>query len=261
MTEPHLSDLLDLATNVARAGARVALSHFGCDIAAEQKADHSPVTVADRSAEAMMRRLILEHHPDHSILGEEEGEERRDSVYRWLIDPIDGTRSFVRGVPLFGTLVGVEVKGVVEVGVIYMPVLKEMVSAARGLGCWANGRRARVSDIDSLGRALVVTTDERAARARTDGWDALVEATEMQRTWADCYAYVLVATGRAEVAVDTGMAPWDCGALLPIIEEAGGRFTSWTGERTVTASDVIASNGPLHDEARELLLGGAAWGS
>src|SRR5262249_23200550 len=151
--------------------------------------------------------------------------------YRWIVDPLDGTRTFVRGVPLYGTLVGLEVRGEPVVGAIYLPALEELVAAARGQGCTWNGRPCHVSDSSRLEDALVVVTDERTARLRSPAWAALEKRSQMQRTWGDCYAYVLVATGRADVALDPAMNVWDCAALLPVIEEAGGRFTSWRGER------------------------------
>src|SRR5690349_22160620 len=147
-----------------------------------------------------MRAIIARAFPDHGILGEEEGETAGAAPYRWIIDPLDGTRTFVRGVPLYGTLVGVEIHGEPVVGVVHMPALDETVAAARGEGCTWNGRPCRVSSVSRLADALVVVTDERSARARSAAWDRLVSRTAMQRTWADCYGYVLVATGRAEVA-------------------------------------------------------------
>ena len=172
---------------------------------------------------------------------------------RWIVDPIDGTRTFVRGVPFYGTLIGVEVGGEPVVGVVYLPALDEMVAAARGLGCTRNGRTCRVSVEGRLDQALAVVTEERTARARSGAWDRLVAATAMQRTWADCYGYVLVATGRAEVALDPIMNIWDCAALLPIVEEAGGRFTDWSGRRTIDGGEAVATNGFLHGDVLDLL--------
>jgi histidinol phosphatase-like enzyme (inositol monophosphatase family) len=194
-----------------------------------------------------MRRIIGRAFPDHTILGEEEGETAGTAPVRWIIDPLDGTRTFVRGVPLYGTLVGVEVRDEPVVGVIHLPALDETLAAARGQGCTWNGRPCRVSATDGLDRALLVVTDERVARGRSGAYDRLVAATAMQRTWADCYGYALVATGRAEVALDPIMNVWDCAALLPIVEEAGGRFTDWSGRRTIRSGESVATNGVLHD--------------
>jgi histidinol-phosphatase len=253
MPEPRLRDLLEVAVEAARAGGQRTLAYFNQGTAVEWKADASPVTAADRESEALMRKIIGAAFPDHGILGEEEGERAGAAPYRWIIDPLDGTRTFVRGVPLYGTLVGVEVHGEPAIGVIYLPALDEMIAAAHGCGCTWNGRPSRVSAVDRLDRALVVVTDERTARARSAAYDRLTAKSELQRTWADCYAYALVATGRAEVALDPIMNVWDCAALLPIIEEAGGRFTDWRGKRTIHGGEAVATNGALHAEVLKLL--------
>lgn len=249
-------DLLEVAIEAAWQGGRRTLAYFQSRATGvELKADDTPVTVADREAEAVMRRVIAKAFPGHAILGEEEGETPGDGRHRWILDPLDGTRTFVRGVPLYGTLVGVEVDGLPVAGVVHMPALDEMIAAARGGGCTWNGRPCRVSDTAALKDALVVVTDERAARARSGAYDRLVAATAMQRTWADCYGYVLVATGRADVALDPLMNVWDAGPMLPIVEEAGGRFTDWRGVATIAGGDALASNGRLHAEVLGLLEG------
>jgi histidinol phosphatase-like enzyme (inositol monophosphatase family) len=247
MSEPSLRDLLDVAIEAALAGGKRTLRYFNAGVAVEWKPDGSPLTVADRESEAEMRRIIGRAFPDHAILGEEEGETAGTAPVRWIIDPLDGTRTFVRGVPLYGTLVGVEVRDEPVVGVIHLPALDETLAAARGQGCTWNGRPCRVAATDTLDSALLVVTDERVARGRSGAYDRLVEQTAMQRTWADCYGYALVATGRAEVALDPIMNVWDCAALLPIVEEAGGRFTDWSGRRTIRGGESVATNGVLHD--------------
>ena len=253
MSEPGLSDLLDVATEAARAGGRSTLAFFNASTAVEWKADGTPLTAADREAEAVMRRIIAGAFPTHGILGEEEGETPGTAPYRWIVDPLDGTRTFVRGVPLYGTLVGVEVRDEPVVGALYLPALDEMIAAARGEGCTWNGRPCRVSATARLDQSLLVVTDERAARARSGAYERLAARTQLQRTWADCYGYALVATGRAEVALDPVMNVWDCAALLPIVEEAGGRFTDWQGRRTIWSGEAVATNGALHAEVLALL--------
>jgi histidinol-phosphatase len=259
VTEPAVPDLLAVAIEAAWRGGRRTLAYFNTGTPTETKADRTPVTAADREAEAIMRRTIAAAFPSHAILGEEEGETPGTAPIRWIIDPLDGTRTFVRGVPLYGTLVGVEVRDEPVVGVIYMPALDEMVAAARGEGCTWNGRPCRVSAEACLDQALLVVTDECTARARSAAYDRLAGRTAMQRTWADCYGYVLVATGRAEIALDPVMNVWDCAALLPVVEEAGGRFTDWGGRRTIRGGEAVATNGALHDDV--LLLLGTPAGS
>jgi histidinol-phosphatase len=252
--DPDLRTLLAVAQDAAFVGGRRTLAYFGTGTAAtEWKADQTPVTLADREAERLIRGVIGRTFPDHAILGEEDGETAGSAPVRWIVDPLDGTRTFVRGVPLYGTLIGVEVESEPAVGVVYLPALDEMVAAARGLGCTWNGRPCRASATTNLSDALAVVTDERAARARSGAWDRIVAGTALQRTWADCYGYVLVATGRAEVSLDPIMNVWDCAALLPIVEEAGGRFTDWSGRRTIHGGEAVATNGILHDEVLALL--------
>jgi len=253
VADPSLRTLLDVAVDAARAGGARTLPYFNAGVAVEWKDDGSPLTNADRESERAIREIVGRVFPDHGILGEEEGETRGAAPYRWIIDPLDGTRSFVRGVPLYGTLVGVERQGEPVVGVVYLPALDELVAAAQGLGCTWNGRPCRVSGVERLDAALVATTDERTARRRSGAYLRLADATALQRTWADCYAYVLVATGRAEVALDPIMNVWDCAALLPIIEEAGGRFTDWRGRRTIDGGEAVATNGLLHARVLAIL--------
>ena len=253
MSDPSLRELLDVAVEAARAGGARTLPYFNAGTTVEWKQDGSPLTQADRESERAIRDVIGRAFPSHGILGEEEGETAGSAPYRWIVDPLDGTRTFVRGVPLYGTLVGLEVRGEPSVGVVYLPALDELVAAGRGLGCTWNGRPCRVSTTARLDEALVAVTDERTARRRSAAYLRLAEASALQRTWADCYAYVLVATGRAEVALDPIMNVWDCAALLPIVEEAGGRFTDWRGRRTIHGGEAVATNGALHDSVLALL--------
>ena len=255
MSAPRLQEILEVALEAAQAGGARTLAYFNAGTAVEWKGDGSPVTAADREAERAMRAVIGRAFPTHAILGEEEGETAGTAPCRWIIDPLDGTRTFVRGVPLYGTLVGVEVEGEPVVGVVHLPALGETVAAARGEGCTWNGRPCRVSAVDRLDQALLLVTDERVARARSGAYDRLVARTALQRTWADCYGYTLVATGRAEVALDPIMNVWDCAALLPIVAEAGGRFTDWRGRPTIHGGEAVATNGRLHAEVLGLLDG------
>jgi histidinol phosphatase-like enzyme (inositol monophosphatase family) len=201
-----------------------------------------------------MRRQIAERFPDDGILGEEEGESRGRSGRRWIIDPIDGTFAFVHGVPFYGVLIGVELQGEMRVGVINIPAVDEIVSAAKGLGCYLNGERARVSQTARLEDALLLCTDFTACARYGFGEAAelLQQRVKASRTWGDCYGYVLVATGRADVMLDPVMNLWDCAALLPIMEEAGGTFTDWRGARTAAGGNSIATNGLLFDEVMGL---------
>jgi len=251
---PSPSSYLDFAMDAAWQAGRLVLGYFQRDVAVESKADESPVTVADRDGERLLRRLIEARYPDHAIAGEELGDRNAGAEHRWIVDPIDGTQSFIRGVPLFGVLVGLEIAGEVVLGVANFPAMGEMVAAARGTGCRWNGRIARVSATRRLADAALLCTDTAEMRRRAAGpWARLEGAARLQRGWSDCYGYALVATGRADLMLDPVMKPWDCAALLPILQEAGGTFTDWTGRPTIDGGNGLATNGHLLAEALRLI--------
>jgi histidinol-phosphatase len=243
------SEFLEFAVGAAWQAGRQTLALYQTGVAVQQKIDRSLVTVADRNAEQLLRALITARFPEHTIVGEEFGQSDRQSSHRWVIDPIDGTNTFVRGVPFYGVLVALEIEGTPVVGVTYFPALDEMIAAAQGLGCSWNGRRARVSTVTSLAEACIAYTDSRGLSERLeDDWEVLQRATALQRGWGDCYGHCLVATGRADIMLDPRMNAWDCAALIPILQEAGGRFTDWTGRVTIDGGDAVSTNGVLHEE-------------
>ncbi len=247
-------EFLDFALDAAAQAGSLALASFRIGVAVEWKPDRSPVTAADRGAEELLRRLIERRFPDHAIVGEEMGQSDRDSRHRWIIDPIDGTQSFIRGVPLWGVLLGLEIDGEMVVGVVNLPALGEVIAAATGLGCRWNDRPARVSAVDRLDRALLSCTDTAdLARRRPDAWAWLQARTRMQRGWGDCYGHCLVATGRADVMLDPMMSAWDCAPLLPILREAGGTFTDWDGRATIYGGNAISTNGKLFEEVMAVI--------
>ncbi|MBP8252020.1 MAG: histidinol-phosphatase [Herpetosiphon sp.] len=250
---PTLEQLLDVARQAAYLGGRRTLAYFNTGVAVETKSDETPVTRADREAETVIRDYINQHFPDHAIIGEEHGEQRGSADYRWIIDPIDGTKSFIHGVPIYGVLIGVEVANQPSVGVVYLPALDEMVSAATGLGCWWNGRRAHVSTVERLADATILTTSVTSCMKRSDAYEKLAAQTKLQRGWGDCYGYVLVATGRAEIMIDPAMNPWDCAPMLPIMREAGGHFAAWDGTPTIWGKDAFATNDALYAEVAAAL--------
>jgi histidinol phosphatase-like enzyme (inositol monophosphatase family) len=248
--DPAPRELMEFAVEAAWQAGKITLEYFQTPVELELKADASPVTVADRRAEQALRDMIGRRYPDHAVLGEEFGQTGPDDArFRWVLDPIDGTASFVRGVPLYGVMVAVEREGDAVVGVVNLPALGELVYAARGEGAHWNGRRARVSGVDRLEDALVCSTGETAMASfgRGAAYERLRGASKMQRTWGDCYGHVLVATGRAEVMLDPIMNLWDNAALLPILVEAGGTFTDWFGNPTHTAPEALSTNGVLLD--------------
>lgn len=247
--------LLEAVQELARRAGSVALRHFRSALTVESKGDGSPVTIADKSAEEAARQWIMQRFAQDGILGEEFGAHLPAAKRRWLIDPIDGTKTFVRGVPLWGTLIAVCEGEQPLAGAAFFPAVDEIVGAAQGLGCWWNGTRAHVSTTASIDAATVLTTDERFRRdpAKGEGWRRLAEAAALSRTWGDCYGYLLVATGRAEVMVDAVVAPWDAAPLYPVITEAGGIFTDWRGGATAFGGSIVATNTNVGGQARELL--------
>ncbi len=253
--EALVRELLEAAVRLAEEAGAVTLEHFGSTVDAETKADGTPVTAADRAAESHLRNAILELYPDHGILGEEFGETRPGARVRWILDPIDGTKSYMHGVPLYGVLIGIEIDDEPVVGVSHFPALEETVSAGKGLGCWHDGRKATVSDTVSLEDSLALTTDvERTARCGVgDGWRRIAEGARFARTWGDCYGHCLVATGRAEIMVDPELSPWDAAPLLTIVTEAGGVFTDLEGRPTTRGGSGISTNGRLHRQVLRLL--------
>lgn len=256
----EIAPRLALALAAAKAAGQLTLQYFQQDnFQVERKSDASPVTIADRSAEQLLRERIAAQFPRDGILGEEfgasDGVGGSASGFRWILDPIDGTKSFISGVPLYGTMVGVEHAGRALVGVVFMPGLDEGVYASAGQGAWRwRGAqppvRARVSQRARLADGLFVTSqvDTFAQRGAAAAFDALQKAASLTRTWGDCYGYLLVATGRAELMADPILNVWDAAAVQPIIEEAGGTFTDWQGDPTIHAGEAIATNGHVLDE-------------
>ena len=223
----------------------------------EEKPDSSPVTEADRAIEAMARALVRERHPTLGICGEEQGEAAGAGDARLIIDPIDGTRNFVRGIPVFGSLLAIEAAGEVVAGVVSAPALHARWHAARGHGAFANGRRVQVSDIRELAQACLFHGNLGPGEGGPPpGILALIRRVERTRGFGDFYQHMLVAEGGGEIAVDPAMHPWDIAAVQVIVEEARGRATTLGGERSIYGGSLVTSNGPMHQAVLDLLTGG-----
>jgi histidinol-phosphatase len=248
----------ELAVEVAQKAGRLALRYFNTDVAVEWKQDLSPVTAADREAEALIRTTLLQHFPGDGFLGEESGDAPGSSGFRWVIDPVDGTRSFVRNIPIWATLIGLEYRGEPIAGVAEAPALGQTYRALRGGGAYRNDRPIRVSDGADLGQAqLFYSSLSWFIKANClDAFLSLVRRTERQRGFGDFYGFVLVAQGSGELMVEHGCHYWDLAATRAIVEEAGGRFTDWNGGTDLSRPDVVASNGRLHEAALGVLGGG-----
>jgi histidinol-phosphatase len=260
-----IASRLRLAVQIAQEAGDLTLGYFRTSgLSVERKADDSPVTIADRSAEELMRKRIAETFPQDSILGEEFGSVDGSSGFQWVLDPIDGTKSFIHGVPLYTTLVAVLQGDESCLGVIHAPATDETVFAAVGQKAWyvaERGKEPQVAQVSKVGRladGLLLTSEivsfETGRKASAlDMYLQLQRTARLARTWGDGYGYMMVATGRAEVMVDPVMNLWDVAPLKPIIEEAGGRFTDWAGRATVHSGEAVASNGLVAAEVMAIV--------
>jgi histidinol-phosphatase len=252
-----LREYLDFAAQTAYEAGRLTLGYFRTGtVRHELKPDDTPVTVADREAERLIRARIGTRYPKHAVVGEEYGaEEGADQSHRWIVDPIDGTKAFVRGVPLYGVLIGLEIEGRCEVGAAYFPALDEMVYAATGQGCYCNGRRTRVSNAETLERGILSFTDAASfeEHGREEAFRRLRGTTGGARGWSDAYGHALVATGRIELMLDPAMNPWDCALFPPILREAGGYFGDWSGNETIQAGEALSTTRMLLPEVLRLI--------
>jgi histidinol-phosphatase len=245
----------ELAVEAARKAGDLARAYYETTFDIENKADDTPVTVADRQAEQLIRAHVTQHFPDDGFLGEEFGDQPGASGFRWVIDPIDGTRSFIRHIPIWGTLVGLEYGGEPIAGVAYAPVLGQVYRALRGDGAFVNDRRIHVAKTDKLGDALMCYSSLNwfTKVGRESAFLELVRRTHRQRGFGDFYGFCLVAEGACDFMIDHGVHEWDVSALKAIVEEAGGSFTDWAGTPTTKTPDVLASNGRLHADVLAIL--------
>lgn len=253
--DPEIQTRLELANRIAKEAGEITLGLFQTDqFKVEKKGDGSPLTIADQKSETHLRAEIAKAFPNDAIVGEEFGETPGTSGFKWALDPIDGTKSFISGVPLYGTMVAVTVDDRAVVGSVYIPGLDEGIYASRGNGSWTfrgDGEpvRARVSEKQDLSDSVFVTSEVEAftERGAAQAYKQISDLVYFSRSWGDVYGYLLVATGRVEVMIDPMLSIWDAAAVQPIIEEAGGRFTDWTGNDSITAGEAIGSNGRVHD--------------
>jgi histidinol-phosphatase len=253
--DPEWRARYEAAQEVATKAGQLALRYFDAPLTVEWKADQSPVTVADREAEELLRTTLLEHFPGDGFLGEESGYAAGSTGFRWIIDPIDATRNYIRGVPIWAVLVGLEYKDEQIAGVIEVPALGHSYRAMRGEGAYRGDRRIHVSTTAVLEESIVYYSGLSwfLQAGQGQAFLDLVEQTGQQRGFGDFYGHVLVAQGSGEIMVDHGVHAWDLAALKPLIEEAGGRLTDWSGKPNIHQPDVVVSNGLLHAQALEIL--------
>jgi histidinol-phosphatase len=253
---PTLDRALAAAIDAARAAGEIAMKYYTGGFDVTIKPDDTPVTQADREAEQAIVAALGRAFPDWGFLGEEFGATGASDV-RWIIDPIDGTKNFVRHIPVWATLLALEAHGQVVAGVIHNPVTGELYAARRGGGARFNGRRLSVSEIGDMWSATLLHAGLRLYR-KAGVWDGLlrlVDATERQRGFGDYLGYALVAEGKAEMYVEVDLKPWDLAPCKIVVEEAGGRFTDLAGTPTIYSGNALATNGRLHDAALALLAG------
>lgn len=250
---PRLAFAIDIATKAGRS----TLAHFQTGTTVDLKSDSSPITIADRNAERMIREGIERAYPNDSILGEEEGA-KGDGPNRWVLDPIDGTKSFVCGVPIYATLIAYEEQGQPILGVCYFPALNEILFAEKSQGAFWNGRPARVSEKNQIAGSVICSGGHRlmADLGRMDPLLEIAKSAMATRTWSDAYGHALVATGRVEAMIDPSVSRWDVSAMKVIVEESGGTMTDFAGRDALATQahghlEAISSNGLIHSQLLE----------
>ena len=261
MPPTEIAQRLEFALAVSQEAAKLILSYYMTpELVVDLKRDRSPVTAADRGAEELIRDRIAQQFPDDGVFGEEFGETAGRNGVRWVLDPVDGTKAFIHGVPLFGTLIGLEADGELLAGVCRLPALNEVIYGGQGLGAWwqigdTTPRRARVSSIETLEEAMVCTTsfNNWLVAGKQTAFDRINAVAKETRGWSDCYGHALVITGRADVMLDPLLNPWDAAALVSILREAGGQFFDWTGTDTIHGGNGISTNGQLKEAVMKSL--------
>jgi len=249
--------VLEAALDAARTAGALALRYFKSDVRVMHKADQTPVTQADQEAETAIVERLRSAFPDIGFLGEEYGAQGSQSR-RWIIDPIDGTKNFVRGIPYWATLLALEEDGEITLGIVHSPATGELYWGRRGRGAWLDDVRLRVSTVDRLRDAMVTHSSLNLLRSPDRGrlWDGflrLVDRTDRQRGFGDYFGYTFVLRGQAEIMLEADVKPWDIAPFKLLFEEAGGRFTDLAGQPTIYSGTAVASNGRLHDEALAML--------
>ncbi|WP_421774293.1 histidinol-phosphatase [Gracilimonas sp.] len=249
-----IQDLLQAATEIAKIGGHHTLKYFKQNVEVISKDDDSPVTIADRETEQIMREEILKRFPDHGIIGEEYGKTNEDSNVKWVLDPIDGTKSFIHGIPFYTTLIGVLVDDKPQVGIIYAPALEELCAAAIGEGATLNGESCRVRNTDKLEDATLLVTEifRFKEMGQQEIFEELMTKTKLHRTWGDAYGHMMVATGRADLMYDPELNIWDAAALLPVMQEAGGIFSDIEGNETIFSGNGFSTNKALYPEVMKI---------
>jgi histidinol-phosphatase len=252
-----MDDSLSAAIDAAKAAGEIALRYFRTNLSVETKADRTPVTRADRECEAKIIETLSARFPEYGFLGEEQGERPGKCNVRWIVDPIDGTKNFIRGIPFFATLIALEEEGEVTTGVMYAPAINDLLYARKGQGAFANGQPVQVSAVSTLSEAMLIHGGLKDLQVRPC-WQPflrLVEATARQRGFGDALGHSVVICGHAEVALEPEIKPWDVAATKIIVTEAGGRFSDFAGTPSIYTGSAVISNGLVHDTVINMLQG------
>ncbi len=250
-----MDEILNAAIEAAKAAGEVALHYFRTNLTVETKADRTPVTRADRECEARIVEILSARFPDHGFLGEEFGERRGRVNARWIIDPIDGTKNFIRGIPFFATLIALEEEGEVTTGVMHAPAISDLLYARKGQGAFTNDRQVHVSAVTDLHEAMLIHGGLKDLKVRPC-WQPflrLVDATARQRGFGDALGHSVVISGQAEIALEPEIKPWDVAATKIIVTEAGGRFSDFAGTPSIYTGSAVISNGWVHDTVIQIL--------
>lgn len=249
-----MNDLKNFCRTLADESGKIIRQYFKTDLGIETKNDLSPVTIADKKAEEIMREMIMKEFPDHGILGEEFGEYKSDAEYKWILDPIDGTKSFICGAVTFGTMIALLKNEKPVLGVINQPILNEFISGDNTT-TELNDKKIKVRQCRDLSSAVLLTTDllnfEKYRNLKN--FEELIRKTKLFRMWGDCYGYTLLASGFADIMIDPIMNKWDLAALIPIVNGAGGKITDYYGNDPMKGDSIVATGGNIHEEVIKIL--------
>ena len=250
----ELSEFKNFSKLLAQSSAEIIKMYFRTGVSVESKDDNSPVTIADKKAEEVMRELITKHFPDHGIVGEEFGETNKDAEFTWILDPIDGTKSFICGAYSFGTLIGLLRNGQPILGVYNHPILNDFLTGDN-LETRINGEKTFIRSCSELSNAVLLTTDHLNIEKYQDieKFEKLIKKVNLYRNWGDCYGYYLLSTGYADIMIDPIMSPWDLLPLIPIIKGAGGVITDYQGNDPVKGKSAVASSPHIHSDIISIL--------
>lgn len=249
-----MEEFKHFAKNLADESGKVIKKYFRTNIQIDSKNDNSPVTIADKTAEEVMRNMIMKEYPEHGILGEEFGEHNKGAEYQWILDPIDGTKSFICGAQTFGTLIALVKNNQPILGVINQPVLKEFLIGDNSTAL-LNGEQVKIRECSNINSSVLLSTDHYAfgKHQNLEKYENLCKQVKLYRNWGDCYGYYLLATGFADIMIDAVMSIWDTMALIPVIKGAGGVITDYKGNDPLIGNSIIAASPEIHQQVLDIL--------